>query len=105
MLDRMGPAIAQVAADNVESLGAIEQMLGALALESGPLPEAAASELRQAYAKAAANVTEEGKAAARFDQDQPGSGDPRRPTGAVLRCHRAAASQLGQSTSDVSFRR
>ncbi|MCB9382968.1 MAG: hypothetical protein H6509_00015 [Bryobacterales bacterium] len=59
VLDRMGPAIAQVAADNVESLGAIEQMLGALALESGPMPEAAAAELRQAYAKAAANVTEE----------------------------------------------
>lgn len=59
VLDRMGPAIARVAADNVESLGAIEQMLAALALEVGPVPESAAAEFRQAYEKAAANVTEE----------------------------------------------
>jgi hypothetical protein len=58
LLTRMGPAIARVSADNVDSLGATEDMLAALALEGGALSKASAAEFREAFGRARGNVTE-----------------------------------------------
>jgi hypothetical protein len=59
LLTRMGPAIARVAADNVDSLEAIEEMLAALALEGDAFAEGPAAQFQQAYGRAVGNVTEE----------------------------------------------
>ena len=61
LLTRMGPAIERVAADNVDSIAAVEQMLAALAANGGAVPESDAEAFRQSYKRAANNVTEEGE--------------------------------------------
>jgi hypothetical protein len=75
----MGPAIARVAADNVDSLAAIEEMLATLAGAEGPLSEESAAQFQEAYQRARGNVTEkeegplldgiEGKTRAAMDGD------------------------------------
>lgn len=52
LLSRMGPAIERVAAANVDSLGAIEDMLASLGLDGS------AEEFSRAYERARGNVTE-----------------------------------------------
>ncbi len=58
LLVRMGPAIAKVAEENVESVSAIEDMLAALA-GAGPLDDQHRTAFLAAYQRAEDNVTEE----------------------------------------------
>ena len=59
LLTRMGPAVAGVVSDNVDSLEAVKDMLAALAVDQGSLSEARAAEFREAFDHAMSNVTEE----------------------------------------------
>ena len=77
LLTRMGPAIAVVAEENVESLAAIEGMAAALAL--APSDEARTAFLAE-YERANRNITEAGEApllqSIRADADAALNGDP-----------------------------
>ncbi|MBI1353920.1 MAG: hypothetical protein GC160_06205 [Acidobacteria bacterium] len=79
LLSRMGPAIANVAEENVESLSAVEQMLGALATPPSEDDEAPKAFLA-AYARADKNVTEDEERpllqAIRTDAEQALEGEP-----------------------------
>ena len=88
LLTRMGPAIARVAADNVDSLAAVEEMLAALAVDNGTLDETHAAEFRQALERAASNVTEEAERplldAIQRDAEKALAGEPQERASVVL---------------------